>query len=136
MILEADPGQGMLVLERTRFKGRGSYDGLGNDKDIGDYAISTVLEGVWRYHHDYCRLSGEFIGRYVNINTPVEFCPDRIRYIDLEVDVEVWPDGSVQCLDQEELDTLHEAGLITSRLLLRAREEAAQATANGLCDNE
>jgi protein associated with RNAse G/E len=81
-------------------------------------------------------LSGEFIGRYVNINTPVEFYPDRIRYIDLEVDVAVWPDGSVQCLDQEELDTLHEAGLMSSRLLLRARDEAAQAAATGLWDNE
>ena len=101
--MEADPRQGRLVLEMTWFKGRGSYDGLGNDKDIGDYAISTVLEGVWRYHHDYYRLSVELIGRYVNINAPVEFYPDRIRYIDLEVDVAVWPDSLVQCLDQEGL---------------------------------
>jgi len=41
MILEADPGQGRLVLERTRFKGRGSCDGLGNVKHRGDYVISN-----------------------------------------------------------------------------------------------
>ncbi len=135
-VMEADPKESRLVLKRTGYTGRGRYDGLETPKQSGDYALTTLMQGVWHYRHDYYRLSGELIGRYFNINTPVELYPDRMRYVDLEMDVAIWPDGSLQHLDEEELLSLHEAGMVTSRLVERTRAEAARAERIGLSDRE
>jgi len=125
-ILEKDFDRKRLVLKRSRFKGRTKYDGLGVDKREGDYAISEVQEGSWYYQHTYFRSDGAFIGRYVNINTPVEFYPDRIRYVDLEIDVLQMPDGKVSVTDQEDLEERLKAGYVTRKLAEKAKKTALQ----------
>ncbi|MGE5843198.1 MAG: DUF402 domain-containing protein, partial [Deltaproteobacteria bacterium] len=81
VILENDFERRRLVLKRSRFKGRTKYDGLGIEKREGDYAVSEIQGGSWHYQHTYFRSDGTLIGRYVNINTPVEFYPGRVRYV-------------------------------------------------------
>jgi protein associated with RNAse G/E len=125
-IVEEDFGQKKLVLRRSRFKGRTKYDGLGIDKREGDYAISEIQEGLWHYKHTYFRKNGTLIGRYLNINTPVEFYPDRIRYVDLEIDVVQMPDGQVIVADEEDLEKQFEAGHLGKELKERAKKEAGQ----------
>jgi protein associated with RNAse G/E len=125
-IVEEDFGHKKLVLKRSRFKGRTKYDGLGIDKREGDYAVSEVQEGQWYYRHTYFRKDGTLIGRYININTPVEFYPDRIRYVDLEIDVVQMPDGQVIVTDEEDLEKQFEAGHLGNELKERAKKEAGQ----------
>ncbi len=115
-IVGEDFEQKKRVLRRSRFKGRSKYDGLGIDKREGDYAVSEVQ----------FRKDGTLIGRYVNINTPVEFYPNRIRYVDLEIDVVQMPDGRVIVTDEDDLEKQFEAGTLGKELKERAKKEADQ----------
>ena len=124
VILEKDFARKKLVLKRSRFKGRTKYDGLGIEKREGDYAISEIQEGSWHYEHSYFRSDGVLIGRYVNINTPVEFYPDRIRYVDLEIDVVKMPDGRVLVTDEQDLDDRFRAGFLSQELVETAKKVA------------
>jgi hypothetical protein len=123
-IIEADPHLRQVTLRRGEFKGRTTYDGLDIPKDYGDYAVTVIGEGEWFYKHTYFRRHGELIGAYYNINTWVEFYPDRIRYVDLEVDVVAWPDGRTKITDEDELRERCERGYITPELRDRAMETA------------
>ena len=125
-IVGEDFEQKKLVLRRSRFKGRSKYDGLGIDKREGDYAVSEVQEGRWYYTHTYFRKDGTLIGRYVNINTPVEFYPDRIRYVDLEIDVVQMTDGRVFVTDEEDLKERFKAGFLSEQLMEAAKKAAFQ----------
>ena len=125
-IVEEDFEQKKLVLRRSRFKGRTKYDGLGSEKREGDYAISEIQEGLWYYNHTYYRNDGTIIGRYFNINTPVEFYPDRIRYVDLEIDVVQMPDGRVIVTDEADLEEQFKAGCLSKELVETAKKAAFQ----------
>jgi hypothetical protein len=128
-IVALDDQKRELVLRRSKFKGRFKYDGLDLPKQEGDYALTRVREGAWCYHHTYYRASDAPLGAYYNINTPVEFYPDRIRYVDLEIDVITWPGGRVEVIDQEKLESRHQSGHLTDAL-----RDLARTTAAGLKD--
>lgn len=121
-----------LILKRSQFKGRSTYDGLGVPKNAGDYAVTEAAADSWHYRHTYFRETGEVIGTYVNINTPVEFYPEKIRYVDLEVDVVRWPDGRAKTVDEGKLKDRYRAGFITENLrdtaLTKARELMAKVS--------
>jgi hypothetical protein len=128
-ILEIDPGEKRLSLKRWKFKGRGKYDGLNIPKEAGDYAITQVKEEDWFYVHNYFRRDGRLIGTYYNINTLIEFYPDRIRYVDLEIDVVRWPNGKTQIIDQESLHRHLEGGYLSQALKERAEKTANEVKA-------
>ena len=115
-IVEVDPTGKKLILRRSKFSGRASYDGLNLPKREGDYAISEVKEGLWFYKHTYFRKDGQVIGAYYNINTLIEFYPDKIRYVDLEMDVVRWPDGTVEVIDEGELNRQFKSGYLSEEL--------------------
>jgi hypothetical protein len=121
-LVEADFKERKLMLKRRKFKGRSKYDGLNVEKREGDFALTEAKEGDWFYKHSYLRADGELIGWYFNVNTPVEFYPDRIRYVDLEVDVVARPTGKVEVIDEMILERQLEAGFLNERL----REKASQ----------
>ena len=123
-IIEVAPDVRQVTLRRGEFRGRTTYDGLHIPKNHGDYAVTVIREGEWFYKHTYCRRHGALIGTYYNINTLVEFYPDRIRYVDLEVDVVAWPDGRVEITDEDDLRERCERGYIIPELRDRAMETA------------
>ncbi len=55
---------------------------------------------VFRFHES----DGTFRNYYCNINMPPTFENGVLDYIDLDLDLVVWPDGSVQELDREEYE--------------------------------
>lgn len=59
-----------------------------------------------RWYIVYRRLdeAGHLRGWYCNIGTPVEFDGRTIRYMDLDLDIVVRPDGSYRLLDEEEFE--------------------------------
>jgi hypothetical protein len=123
-VIEADFKKRKLTLRRSKFKGRSTYDGLDVPKQEGDYAITEVREGEWFYRHTYLRQNGEIIGWYYNINTPVEFYPEEIRYVDLEIDVVVRPGCIAQVKDEDIMEDRVRMGFLSDRL----KEAALRAT--------
>jgi len=43
---------------------------------------------------------------YCNVTTPAEFTPGKIAYVDLALDVLVYPDGKYRVLDRDEFEVL------------------------------
>ena len=60
---------------------------------------------------------------YINLNTPIELYPYGIRYVDLEVDVCVWPNGRVKKLDEKKLKEAATEGIITPKLVRIVKEK-------------
>ncbi|WP_277540026.1 DUF402 domain-containing protein [Haloarcula laminariae] len=119
--VEAD---GTVTVEREMSAG-GEYDGLGVPKEAGDIAETKLKEGRWWYPTVYRDSEGERKGTYVNVCTPVEIFPDTARYVDLHVDVLKHADGTVERVDDDELDAAVAAGQVPEALAERARSVAA-----------
>ena len=106
-----------LVSLRRRLRGGGAYNGLGVKKSPEDYALTEARLGEWYLITRYFSKEGDLKGTYVNLNTPIELYPHCLRYVDLEVDICVWPDGKMKVLDMEVLNNAVTGGLASTRLL-------------------
>jgi Ribonuclease G/E len=114
---------GTVTVEREMSPG-GTYDALGVERRAGDVAVTKLTEGKWWYPTVYRSSEGERRGTYVNVCTPVEVFPDAVRYVDLHVDVVKHADGTVERVDDDELDAAVEAGNVPSALAEKARAVA------------
>ncbi|MEM1606589.1 MAG: DUF402 domain-containing protein [Candidatus Bathyarchaeia archaeon] len=112
------------------FSSQGVYDGLKVPKESGDYAITRMKIGGLCFQTSYFSRDGEYKGTYVNINTPIEIYPGKVRYVDLEVDVCMWPDGRIQKIDFENLEKAVKMGYISERLKSIASRVVEEAIAN------
>jgi len=104
-------------------RSNGVYDGLGVRKEAGDKAISETKTGEWCITTKYFSKDGEWKGTYINLNTPVEVYPKTLRYIDLEVDVCIKPDVTIEVLDTEKLEKALEKGILSKTLGQIIREK-------------
>lgn len=123
-----DRHRSWLRLSRV-FERKGVYDGLGTPKEPGDRAVTEAKVGDWHFKTQYFSRDGRYKGTYVNLNTPIELYPHGIRYVDLEVDVCVWPNGTVRKLDEEKLEKAVEEGLVTEKLVKIVKEKLRELTA-------
>jgi len=121
--LEEDKG---LIRVRRRLIGRGLYDGLKMEKRPGDYAITEARLGEWYLITRYFSRGGHLRGTYVNLNTPIELYPNNLRYVDLEVDICIWPDGEMRVLDMKLLEEAVIQGLVETRLLRFIRRKVGE----------
>lgn len=55
---------------------------------------------VFRFHEP----SGDLRNFYCNINMPPVFSRNELVYVDLDIDVVVWPDGTLAVLDEDEFE--------------------------------
>jgi protein associated with RNAse G/E len=124
-LLDLNQEKCLIKLHRVFMK-KGVYDGLETLKEPGDSAITIGKIGEWHLTTQYFSKDGQTKGRYINLNTPIELYPYGIRYVDLELDVCVWPDRSVKLLDEEKLEEAVMKGFITERLSqnIKAKAEA------------
>ncbi|WP_435361328.1 DUF402 domain-containing protein [Haloarchaeobius sp. DFWS5] len=122
-VVDYDPA-GQVTVER-QMSGGGTYDALGVEREDGDTAVTKLKEGRWWYPTVYRDSDGERKGTYVNICTPVELFPDAARYVDLHVDVVKHVDGTVERVDDDELDEAVAAGHVSEPLAEKARSVAA-----------
>ena len=53
---------------------------------------------VFRFHEP----DGQLRNYYCNISLPPRFESSLLEYVDLDIDLLVWPDGNVEVLDREE----------------------------------
>ncbi|MEM2876228.1 MAG: DUF402 domain-containing protein, partial [Candidatus Bathyarchaeia archaeon] len=112
----------LLRLMRS-IRGRGLYNGLKTLREQGDYSITETGFGSWILKTSYFSTSGVFKGAYININTPVEVYPHSIRYVDLEVDVCLKPNGEIEVVDEEFLEKSLEERLITNFLVEKTKRK-------------
>jgi hypothetical protein len=118
--LSGDKGE--MVIRRPLKGGR--YDGLGMFIDKGDYAMTRIREGDWLVKHSYYSAEGGLKGEYWNINTPVEFYPERVRYVDLHIDVVLKGEERPQIIDRDQLERLVEMNCIKGELACKALQVA------------
>ncbi|MFN3418279.1 MAG: DUF402 domain-containing protein [Pyrinomonadaceae bacterium] len=76
-------------------------------KQLGEISRGTVsLESFWtdRYYNLFAFFDPDFKFRnlYFNICLPPVIQGDSIVYSDLDIDVAVWPDGSIDVLDEDD----------------------------------
>lgn len=120
-VVEASPQK---IIVRREIKGAGIYDGLHIPKAPGDYAVTEFRQGAWHYETRYYSRDGLLKGIYVNINTPIEIYADRVRYVDLEIDVVQRPYEPAQIIDAPGLERL--APYVSTRLINQARAVAME----------
>jgi hypothetical protein len=72
----------------------------------------------------YFRRKGTLVGELYNIGTPVEFFPDHLRYVDLELDVVHLPDGTSRLEDEGMLEDKLARSLLPPALGQEARRVA------------
>ncbi|MGQ9459641.1 MAG: DUF402 domain-containing protein [Candidatus Bathyarchaeaceae archaeon] len=122
-LIEAYNHHESLIRLRRVFEKKGIYDGLRTEKEPGDYAVTEAKIGEWHFKTDYFSKDSRYKGTYININTPIELYPHGIRYIDLEVDICIWPNGRVAKLDEEKLKEAMAEGIITQKLVKIVEEK-------------
>jgi len=125
-LVEALDQDESFIRFRRVFKRPGVYDGLKTPKQPDDYAVTEAKMGEWHFKTRYFSKEGEIKGTYINLNTPIELYPYAIRYIDLEADVCVWPDGRVETLDMEKLEEALIKGLVTEKLVAIVKEKISE----------
>lgn len=113
--------EGSRIKYERKMMSNGVYDGLETKKESGDKAVTEVKIGEYKIQTDYYSREGKFKGSYFNINTPIEVYPSKIRYVDLEVDVCVLPNGEVTVTDEETLERAVRHRIITRELYEKAR---------------
>jgi hypothetical protein len=109
--------EGSCIKYVREMRSNGTYDGLGMEREAGDRALTEVKNGEYYTETKYYSEAGRFKGAYINLNTPVELYPSKIRYVDLEVDICVFPEGDIKVIDMELLERAAGKQIITRKLL-------------------
>ncbi|HEX5415325.1 MAG TPA: DUF402 domain-containing protein [Chloroflexota bacterium] len=125
---------GFLIARRS-FRGGGYYDSLREPKCDGDWGHVEMVAGGSVLRRVYYRENGDPIGELFNIQTPVEIGPNRVWYVDLEVDVVRTAEGRVTLVDLDELSQLADSGAMRLTVPERARaiaDELARTLSAGL----
>ncbi|MEM0084573.1 MAG: DUF402 domain-containing protein [Candidatus Methanomethylicia archaeon] len=114
--IESIDFNGKFLTIYRRVKSPGFYDGLNIVKMVGDKIVTKIGFGDWYYVSRYYSSDGQFLGSYININTPIEIYGDRLRYVDLEVDVCVKSNGEFKILDMDHLYKAFKMGVVSESL--------------------
>jgi hypothetical protein len=73
----------------------------------GDRFVETYYFNRWyNIYAIYSRSDGSLSGWYCNITRPAELVGDQLSYIDLALDLIVFPDGKQVVLDEDEFAAL------------------------------
>jgi len=135
-LLEAHDSEASTLRMRRVFKREGVYDGLAIPKEPDDYALTQMRLDDWHFKTQYFSKTGQLKGSYINLNTPIELYPYGIRYVDLEADICVWPDGRFEIFDFEKLEEALRKGVVTERLVetvKRKLTDLVESIRSGLC---
>ena len=121
--------EGSCIKYVKEMRSNGTYDGLEVEKEAGDSAVIEVKLGEYYTETSYYSKVGRFKGAYINLNTPVEIYPSKNRYVDLEVDIYVFPEGNFKVIDMDLLDRAAGDLLITGKLLEILKEKVSELQA-------
>ncbi|HQU93427.1 MAG TPA: DUF402 domain-containing protein [Pyrinomonadaceae bacterium] len=85
----------------------GSFEHRVEHPDLGPIEAGTISRETFYFNRWYNffifkQPNGRFRNYYINICMPPEIGDATIDYVDLDIDLVVWPDGGWQTLDLEE----------------------------------
>ncbi len=126
--LGEENGKRILIIKRI-LKSSGVLDGLGIERKPGDIDYMYLVEDEWWISHNYYR-GEEWLGTYININTPPEILPDTIKYHDLAVDIVINNNGEAKTIDIEELEKYHQENIIPEKLYRKTKETIEEILKN------
>ena len=70
----------------------------------GTRSAETFFPERWYNYFAFFEPSGKLRNHYINISMPPEIGAETIDYVDLDVDVIVWPDGRIDIVDIDEFE--------------------------------
>lgn len=117
----------VIIIAQRVIKSPGLYDGLEVEKRPGDLDYVLVILDKPFVIHNYYR-GDNWIGSYININTPPEIAPGVIKYHDLLIDLVVYSDGRVKIIDEEELIDYCDRKYLSSKLCQYAYSAVREIT--------
>lgn len=108
-----------------------------DDKPFHDITIRRNDRSIERYFSDrwynifeiHDRDDDRLKAWYCNITKPAEFSPGRVTYVDLALDLLVYPDGDYITLDHDEFEALN-LDPITSKKALKALKSLIEIIEN------
>jgi protein associated with RNAse G/E len=106
----------------------GSFESAVEHSELGSIESGTIsYEYFWtdRWHNIF-RLhqpDGDFRNYYINLSMPPTFSDGILNYVDLDIDIVVWSDGSFQVLDIEEFEASAERFSYSDELRRRVEDE-------------
>jgi len=122
---------GAAVVGLREIRAQGVYDGLEVPKEVGDKAYTFVFLDKPYTIHVYTSSDGRLKGVYINVNTPPIVCSDKIRYIDLLVDV-VFRDEQLKVVDLDEFENFLKMGFDASYAEEVAKKALNEISERGL----
>ena len=87
----------------------GSFEKRVEHPDLGIIEAGTISRETfyvnrWYNYFRFQQPDGSLRNYYINICMPPVICERTVDYVDLDIDLIVWPDGRWQTLDLEEFD--------------------------------
>ena len=102
-VLARKPGE--VLLQALFDREYGDLHGISLNR--GDRFVEAYYSGRWyNIFEIYDRESGHLKGWYCNVTMPAVFQDGQISYVDLALDLLVYPDGSSLVLDEDEFAEL------------------------------
>ena len=85
----------------------GEFDSDVSHAGLGSIARGTISEEYywldrWYNVFNFSEPDGSFRNFYCNITMPARFENGVLDYVDLDIDVIVWPDGRIETLDEDD----------------------------------
>lgn len=96
---------GAVLLQALFDREYGDLHGISLNR--GDRFVEAYYAGRWyNIFEIYDRENGQLKGWYCNVTMPAQISPQEIRYVDLALDLLVYPDGRQLVLDEDEFAAL------------------------------
>lgn len=88
----------------------GKFESQINHKQLGIIRPDTAsYEYYWKNEYynvfQFYEPDGEFRNFYCNLNLPPIFANNILNYVDMDIDILIWKDFSVEILDMDEYET-------------------------------
>lgn len=93
---------GLIILEGV-FEHDVSHPQLGNIVR-GTRSVEYFWPGRWYNIFKFHTPQGDLRNWYCNLNMPPSFTDGTLDYVDLDIDIVVWPDMSFSILDRDEFE--------------------------------
>ena len=101
-----DSSEDKVIIEARFNKDDFLFQGLMLKRD--DRFVETYFPGRWyNIYEIYDRDDGQRKAWYCNITKPAKIQDDQISYVDLALDLLVFPDGTQLVLDEDEFEALN-----------------------------
>lgn len=68
----------------------------------GTRSVEAFFFDRWYNYFSFYEPNREFRNHYINISMPPRMIDDAVDYVDLDIDVIIWPDERIEVLDEQE----------------------------------